>query len=134
MMENICQDKVTNGRNFMPLLQDKSWTEWVIFSAAVMALLVFPSTVDIQPAYSSHKPGHVNADDKRIADCLSDPTCNVEEDNIPVTAPGTGAGNCNPGDPLNQQTGCSGQAIFNKEKNCVKHDEPAICTFGPGKS
>jgi hypothetical protein len=115
------------------LLSGRSWTELVIFSGALMALMIFPSTIEMQHAYSSHRPGHVNADDKKIADCLSDPTCNVEEDNVPITGPGTGAGNCNPGDPLNQEIGCSEQAISNREKNCAKHDEPATCTFGPGK-
>ena len=66
-------------RNFIRLPPDRSWTELVILSAiVVMALTIFSLTVDLQPAYSSHRPGHVNADDKKIADCLSDPTCNVE--------------------------------------------------------
>jgi hypothetical protein len=108
-------------------------TELVILSAVVMVLMIFTLTIYLQPAYSSHRPAYVNADDKKIADCISDPTCDVEEDNIPVTGPGAGAGNCNPGDPLNQRTGCSEQAIANNQENYAKHDGPANCTFGPGK-
>jgi len=66
----------------------------------------------------------------------------IEQQNVPITYPGTGAGNCNPGDPTNQQTGCSQQAIDNAIENCAKHEsgqvgnsgnEPATCYFDPGR-